>query len=109
MLIELLFAASLLSSEADYVNAYCNGEQEHRLWDRTRIDCLIEEEAQEWDFGKKWHEAIGQALWYAMNTGKRAAIVLIVETNSDELGVMRAKRVISHYGLPITVHVIPGS
>lgn len=95
-----------LISEKDYVNHYCKGIIEHRLWDGTRVDCLTDLEAQEYDFGKKYHEAIGQSLWYAANTGTVAAIVLIVADNSDAKGVMRAARIIKHYNLPITLHIL---
>lgn len=100
---------ALALSEGDYVKRHCTGQIEFQLWDGTRVDCLLEEEAQEYDWGRKYHEAIGQALWYAMNTGRQAVIVLIVESNSDARGVMRARRIIAHYGLPIRMEVIHGT
>lgn len=90
-----------IASEADYVKAHCQGIIEYRLPDLTRVDCLDDEHAWEYDFGKKWAEAIGQALHYASHTGRRAGIVLIIEDNRDRLGYNRAKKVISHYGLNI--------
>lgn len=105
----LIILLVALMSEAAYVDAYCTGLQEYRLWDGTRVDCLLDEEAQEYDFGKKYHEAIGQALWYAMNTGTRAGIVLIIEDGSDERGLLRARRIVAHYNLPITIHTIAGA
>lgn len=69
-------------SEADYVNEYCTGEIEHRLPDRTRIDCLTEEHAYEYDYCRKWAEAIGQSLHYARMSGKKPAVALIC--NQDD-------------------------
>lgn len=103
MSVLLLAAALALTTEPSYVEAFCAGAIEHRLEDGTRVDCLLEDEAQEWDWGKKWHEAIGQALWYAANTGRRATIVLIIKDGRDELGLWRARRVVGHYGLPVTI------
>ena len=38
--------------EADYVNAYCNGQVEYQLNDFTRVDCLTLEYAIEFDWVK---------------------------------------------------------
>ena len=35
--------------EADYVNEYCEGKIEYRLPDKTRVDCLTDEYAIEFD------------------------------------------------------------
>lgn len=105
MLATLLLSSLALTTEATFVDAFCPGLVEYQLEDGTRVDCLTEDEAQEYDWGKKWHEAIGQALWYAANTGRRATIVLIMKDSRDEIGLWRARRVVSHYGLPITIRV----
>jgi len=103
-----LFIAAITSthaagSEADYVNAHCQGVIEYRLPDRTRVDCLMPDHAIEYDYGKKWAEAIGQSLHYAMHTGRRAGIVFINLDNSDMYGVERARKLIGHYNLPIDI------
>ena len=77
--------------EADYVKAYCKGEIEHVLKDNTRIDCLTETYACEFDWAKKWYEGVGQALWYSYNTGKKPCLVLILKTQKDEIYYNRAK------------------
>lgn len=64
--------------EADYVNHFCKGTIEFVLPDRARVDCLTKTYAIEYDYSKKWAESIGQALYYASATGKKAGIVLIV-------------------------------
>ena len=68
-------------NEAFYQNLWCEefgGETEVRLPDKTRCDCLTEEYAIEFDFAKKWCEAVGQSLHYARLTEKKAGIVLII-------------------------------
>lgn len=67
--------------EAQYVDAWCNaagGESEYRLPDRTRVDCLLDDFAIEFDWGAKWAECIGQAAFYAEMTDRKAACVLIL-------------------------------
>ena len=55
-------------NEAYYVNQWCTsdfGRKEVVLWDMTRVDCLAKDFAIEFDFAKKWAEAIGQSLYYS--------------------------------------------
>ena len=47
--------------------------------DGTRCDILTDTHAIEVDFADKWAEAIGQSLNYAMQTGKKAGIVLVLK------------------------------
>ena len=79
-------AASHLYKEREYQQVWCsqhNGIIEYRLDDGSRVDCLTEEYAIEFDFASKWAEAVGQSLYYAIKTGKKAGIVLIVERSKD--------------------------
>lgn len=45
----------------------------------TRCDCLTDEYAIEFDFGYKWAESIDQSLYYALQTGRKPGVVLILE------------------------------
>jgi hypothetical protein len=99
-------ATLVLSTEADFTNHYCQGVIEYVLPDRTRIDCLLEDYAIEYDWASKWYEAVGQSLHYAMHTGRRAGIVLIVREAKDYRHVDKAYRAIRHYGLPITLWTV---
>lgn len=105
-MLTLLMATLILTVEADYVNHYCSGVIEHRLPDRTRVDCLLEDHAVEYDWARNWYQSIGQSLHYAMHTGKRAGVVLIVRETKDYVYVDRAYRAIRHYGLPITLWAV---
>lgn len=97
-----LLSFSVAAAEKDYQVKYCEGLIEFRLEDKTRVDCLTETHAIEYDFGSKWAEAIGQSLYYAMYTGKRAGIVLIISPREKRF-LKRAKSTIEHYNLPIDV------
>jgi len=88
--------------EAQYVLETCQGQVEYRLPDNTRVDCLTDSYAIEYDFSHKWAEAVGQSLHYARMTGKRAGIVLI--GSQDDAGYKRAFDVIRAYRLPITLN-----
>ena len=73
--------------EKVYQEKWCNeagGKTEYRLPDNTRIDCLTNDYAIEFDFASKWAESIGQALYYSTITGKQAGIVLILENYEKE-------------------------
>ena len=85
--------------EADYVHAYCNGVEEYVLPDKTRIDCLTDTYACEFDWAKKWYEGFGQALWYAHNTGKKPCLVLILKSDKDYKYFNRAKILSDKYNV----------
>lgn len=96
--------AGRIHPERWYQQQWCDargGEVEVTLPDRTRCDCLTASHAVEVDFAKKWAESIGQALFYAIQTGHRAGIVLILERQTDQKYWIRLNTVIQHYGLPI--------
>jgi len=75
-------------SESSYQHAWCsahNGIEEYENKDFTRVDCLTEQNAVEFDFANKWAESIGQALHYAYMTGKKGKVVLILENPKKEM------------------------
>lgn len=92
--------------EADFVDAYCQGEIEHVLADRTRVDCLTATHAIEYDWGKKWAESLGQALFYSAMTGKKAGIVLIVNPRTKDRYLKRLNKAISDNNLDVDVWTI---
>ncbi|MDH4319888.1 MAG: hypothetical protein OEV73_00165 [Desulfobulbaceae bacterium] len=97
-------ASKTIHKEKWYQQQWCEeqrGVQEVVLPDQTRCDCLTATNAVEFDFGKKWAEAIGQALYYSLQTGKKAGIVLILETPKDRKYWLRLNSTIEHYNLPI--------
>lgn len=61
----------------------CNGILEYRLTDGARVDCLTKNYAIEFDFANKWAESIGQSLYYALKTGRKPGIVLIISNEKD--------------------------
>ena len=97
------------SNEAYNNNIYCNsigGIQEYRLDNKVRVDCLTEEYAIEMDWANKWYEGLGQSLYYAMKTERKAKLVLILKTNKDIRYFERAKKTISFYRLPVGIEFI---
>lgn len=66
---------------------------EDELSDRTRVDCLTDDYAIEFDYAKKWAESIGQSLYYAKMTGKKPAVAIIIKKTSDKRYIERIKKV----------------
>lgn len=81
-------------TEKFYQETNCQGKTEEVLHDLTRVDCLTETHAIEYDWGNKWAEAIGQSLGYAVETGKKPGIVLILKTPKHEKYWRKLNRVI---------------
>ena len=95
--------------EADYINYVCpkiNGIIEYSLDDGSRVDCETETHSIEFDFGKKWAEAIGQALYYSSKTGKKAGIFLIILKKNDWKNLEKIKRVVREKGIKIKIWTI---
>jgi len=108
LMIGLLLAPSLgygHPRETAVVNDWCRdkGQDEVALPDKTRVDCLTSTHAIEADWAKKWYEAIGQSLYYASQTNKRAGILLIQRPPWDRLYYRRCLKTIEYYNLPIDV------
>lgn len=93
-LLLLIFACAApqqqtLRTEKDYQiafnDAYFHGRAKMEVSVKYgRIDLLTDEYAVEVDRLEKFHEAIGQALHYARETGKKPAIAIFMEEQRDE-------------------------
>jgi len=106
LLSTLAFAAPHLHLERDYQKVWCDkagGITEVVLDDLARVDCLTDEYAVEFDFGQKWAESIGQALYYGLKTGKKSGVVLILEKNSDTKYLDRLKAVAEKHSIKVWV------
>lgn len=91
-----------------YQERWCaehGGEAEVVLENRTRVDCLTDRYAVEVDFGPKWAQAIGQALYYAERTGRRPGIVLVLEDGGERY-LRRLREATEGQGLEIRVWVV---
>lgn len=93
-------------NEAWYVDKFCQGKIEHVLPDRTRVDCLTSTHAIEYDWGSKWEEGIGQALGYALETGRRPGVVLILKKPRDRRYLQKLDEIIKAFDLPVDTWAI---
>ena len=99
LLVNLTADAKHLFKEAEYQNYWCkahNGITEYNLNDFTRVDCLTENQAVEFDFANKVYERIGQALYYGIKTGKQPACCLIMERGEKDLKYLRRLRKVAY-------------
>ena len=102
----LSFDASAEMREVDHVNNHCKGVIEKVLNDKSRVDCLTSTHAIEYDYGHKWAEAIGQSLFYAAMTNRKAGIVLIVKPETKNKYLNRLRRAIIYHNLKINVEIL---
>ena len=108
LLLYLFFLSNTyaIENEAFYSDKFCSemsGKSEHVLKDLSRVDCLTDTHAYEFDWadGMKVYEAIGQSLYYASETGKDPGIYLLVRKKNSEKHIRKVKRVIETFELPI--------
>ena len=93
-------------AERDYQEPWCEQHEgiiEHVLKDRTRIDCLLDTYAIEFDYARKWAEAIGQAMLYGYRTDRKPGIALIMETEKDCVYLHRLREALFYGGIGATV------
>jgi len=106
-LLSNILHAKHLHKEKVYQEHFCQqlgGITEYRLRDKTRVDCLLKDYAIEVDFAAKWAESIGQSLYYASETSKKAAVLLIMEDEEKDLKYLRRlKRVSQSHGIDIWI------
>jgi len=78
---------------------------EVRLFDGTRVDLLNDEYAIEVDYAKsgKHFEAVGQSLYYAIVTGKKPGIILLVRDKSDLRFAYRTLVVAAKHGIRVWI------
>lgn len=96
--------AGHLHLEKYYQEAWCKqagGVTEYRLDDGTRVDCLTDDYAIEFDFAPKWAESVGQALFYSLKTGKQPGVVLIMENDGDERYLDRLNALAVKYNIKV--------
>ena len=80
---------------------------EYRLSDNTRVDCMTDILAVEFDFANKWAECIGQALYYGRQTKKQPACVLIMENGEKDLKYLyRLRRAAYKKGVNMRTYTI---
>ena len=100
------FSARLFAEKTyqDYWCKKCGGTTEYKLQDNTRVDCVIDDYAIEFDFANKWSESIGQSLYYSHCLNKKAGVVLIMEDyEKDARYLKRLSTVASLHGIKVWV------
>lgn len=97
-----LHAQLAVATEDEHNREWCIGQVEYRLPDKARVDCLTADYAIEADWAPKWAEAVGQALYYASQTGRKPGILLLVK-EGDWRYVERLFEAIQKSGQPIRV------
>ena len=101
--------ARRLYSQDLYKQWWCTkrgGEVEVELSVHVHCDCLTKVYSIEFDFAEKWAEAIGESLYFSKETGKKAGIVLILETKEDFQYWLRLNSTIKHHQLPIDTWIV---
>lgn len=80
----------------------------HKLSGRTDIlhhdvvlECATNDYIFIFEYSYRWKNAIGKALYYSLETGKRSGIVLILEKKREQFYYKQMKNLISYFSLPI--------
>ena len=74
-----------------------------KMPDGTSAACITSTHVVDFQIAPKWAEAIGRALYYSLETGKKAGIVLIMEDEKSLEHWKRLSSTIEHFKLPIDI------
>lgn len=98
-------SAKNLHKEKWYQEKYCRGKVGVALPDqktqRAQCDCLTDTHSIEYEFAKDFYASIGQSLYYSLQTGKRAGVALILESEKDRKYWLKLNSTIKLFNLPI--------
>jgi hypothetical protein len=104
-----IFTWTSLFSQTDayYVNLIAQnlGGKTEVFLDGGRADVVTETYAIEVEFAKKWKESVGQALFYAQRTNKKAGIVLVMQSLADSKYGIMLQSTLDYMGLQEKVKV----
>jgi len=83
-------------------------ENEVVQWEGSRIDYTTKDFVYEIDWAKKWHEGVGQALWYAILVpDKKPGLILLVKDKDKELKYcLRAQAVCAKYDIKLVIEQV---
>lgn len=98
-----------MAQEAAKLAKKYNAVPEYRLEDGTRVDLLSPTHAWEVDWAKngKWAEAIGQTLYYAIQTNRQPGVILLVrDPEKDKPYVERCRKVCDHLWIDLRVEQV---
>lgn len=77
----------------------------------AEVDCLTDKYAIEVENAPNWHQAPGQAIWYAMLWNRRPAIMMIVRSLKEEKYLTELRKLIKgreppvHHGLVASLKI----
>lgn len=92
-------SAKRIYAEKVYQEQWCKAHRgiiEYKLDDGTRVDCLTDDRAIEFDFANKWAECIGQSLYYGLRTGKTPTCGLIMENGDKDVKYLKRLRRVAY-------------
>ena len=71
-----------------------------------RADLVTKDIAWEVEFASNWKSSIGQALWYGLQTNKKAGIILIKRAEKENRYVIQLGSALQHGNLEEAVEVM---
>lgn len=106
-LLLLAFTGAGQQYEKDYITLIQQqlGGQTEVTLTGGRADIVNDVYAIEVEFANKWKNAIGQALWYGLQTTKQPGIVLVLRESSDYNYAVQLGSALSYAGLDESIKV----
>lgn len=108
IILAVLILAPALTSAAKrpisyYKNKWCQrmSGKTDVIYHKVVLDCATNDYIFIFEYSYRWRNAIGKALYYSLETGKRPGVVLIIEKPREQFYFKLMKNLISYFSLPI--------
>lgn len=90
---------------ADYMSHLIGGKREAAV-PSGRVDILTDTHAYEVKFAPKWKHAVGQAIWYGLQTNKKPGIILIMKSNKERKYLIQLNTALQYANLDDDIDVL---
>ena len=90
---------------ADYIQTLMGGEREVSV-QSGRVDLLTPVVAYEIEWANKWKDAVGQAIWYSLQTERQPGIILILRKPKDYKYFIQLNSALVHANLHRKIQVL---
>ena len=70
------------------------------------LDCSTHDYIFIFEYSYRWRNAIGRALYFSLETGKRSGIVLILEKKREQFYFRQLKNLVSYFSIPVDIFQI---
>jgi len=108
LLVPFVASSQTEAQYSDYIQGLIGGQREVSV-PSGRLDLMTKEYAFEIERAAKWKDAIGQSIWYGLQTNKKPGIIILLKSESEYKYAQQLNSAMQYAGLDssIVVYIYP--